>query len=194
MDILLHICCGPCATYVTQYLSTEGHGVSGYFYNPNIHPYGEYARRLDAAHVWASSAGVSLRHEDMGDPTEWITEVAASLSNRCWACYRLRLLKTALLAKDEAYDAFSTTLLISPYQKHAEIVAAAQAVAREVGVPFYYQDFRPHFRETFAPARKLGLYRQNYCGCLLSDYEKQKMKGNDPRRTPRGTKANGTEK
>ncbi|MBT9175886.1 MAG: hypothetical protein DDT20_00188 [Firmicutes bacterium] len=173
MGILLHTCCGPCATYVTKHLKDEGHEVSCYFYNPNIHPYDEYARRLGAARVFASNVGVSLLHDDSYDATEWIREVAGSLPSRCRACYHLRLVKTALRAKAEAYDAFSTTLLISPHQKHADLVAVAQAVAEAVGIQFYYQDFRLHFRETFAPTRELGLYRQNYCGCRLSDYERQ---------------------
>lgn len=171
MNILLHTCCGPCATYVTKYLREEGGRVSLYFYNPNIHPYDEYARRLEAARVFAGSIGAPLLHEDVCDATDWIKGIAASLPDRCRACYHLRLLRTALRAKAEAYDAFSTTLLISPYQKHADLMAEGHRVAEAVGIPFYYQDFRPHFRSTFAPARALGLYRQNYCGCLLSDYE-----------------------
>ena len=173
MRILLHTCCGPCATYVTKYLLDEGHAVAAYFCNPNIHPYDEWVRRFQAAHTSAISAGVPLMYDDTGDATEWLREVAPSLPDRCRACYHLRMAKTAVRAKAEGYDSFSTTLLISPYQKHADLVAVATAMAEEVGISFYYRDFRPHFRSTFPASRALGLYRQNYCGCLLSDYERQ---------------------
>lgn len=173
MRILLHTCCGPCATYVAQHLRDEGHAVTGFFYNPNIHPYEEYLRRLEAARTWAESVGVPLLLDDSYDAPAWIKEVASSLPDRCRACYHLRMVKTAERAKAAGYDAFSTTLLISPYQKHAELVAVAEAVALHVGIPFYYRDFRPHFNATFAPARALGLYRQHNCGCLLSAYERQ---------------------
>jgi predicted adenine nucleotide alpha hydrolase (AANH) superfamily ATPase len=164
---------------VTKHLLDERHEVAGYFYNPNIHPYEEYLRRLAAARTWAESAGVlllsdeSYAADESYAPPTWIKEAASSLSDRCRACYHLRLEKTAARAKAAGYDAFSTTLLISPYQKHDELVTVAEAVALHVGIPFYYRDFRPHFNATFAPARALGLYRQNYCGCLLSAYERR---------------------
>lgn len=172
MRILLHTCCGPCATYVTRNLRGEGHDVSAYYFNPNIHPYAEYARRFAAARDWAEHVGVELRTEEKWSVAEWMAGVGSNLTSRCHACYHLRLSRTALLAKAESYDAFSTTLLISPYQQHEQLVSAANEVAQSTGVSFFYTDFRPHFRETFALARVLGLYRQNYCGCLLSDYER----------------------
>jgi predicted adenine nucleotide alpha hydrolase (AANH) superfamily ATPase len=88
---------------------------------------------------------------------------------RCTFCYRLRLEKTAALAKEQGFDAFSTTLLISPYQNHELLKSTAVEVAQSIGTEFLYRDFRPHFREGQGEARRLGLYRQKYCGCIFSD-------------------------
>jgi predicted adenine nucleotide alpha hydrolase (AANH) superfamily ATPase len=92
--------------------------------------------------------------------------------NRCAYCYRIRLARTAALARERGFDAFSTTLLISPYQNHELLVQTAQDAAEEYGVEFLYRDFRPRFREGQAEARRLGLYMQKYCGCIFSEEER----------------------
>jgi len=176
MRILLHTCCGPCSTFVAQELRTLGHEVTGYFINSNIHPYDEYLRRLEHAQKWAQAAGVPLLVEKSYDVPAWINEVSKNAANRCEGCYRVRLLPTALKAHDESFDAFSTTLLISPYQQHDVIRQVGEQVSKVAGVPFIYDDFRPGFKETYELSRQFELYRQNYCGCVISQYERMQAK------------------
>jgi len=98
--------------------------------------------------------------------------VIDDLDNRCSKCYRERLETLAVAAKTLGYDAFSTTLLISPYQKHEQLIAVALEVAKTVGIPFHYVDFRPDFREGQRIARTFPLYMQKYCGCIYSEEER----------------------
>ena len=87
---------------------------------------------------------------------------------RCNMCYRVRLDKTAWYAKEKGFDAFTTTLLVSPYQKHELICEIGQQAAQKYGIDFYYSDFRPGFRQGQQGAKEMGLYRQKYCGCIVS--------------------------
>jgi predicted adenine nucleotide alpha hydrolase (AANH) superfamily ATPase len=91
---------------------------------------------------------------------------------RCARCYRMRLEKTAARAAEDGCDAFSTTLLISPWQRHDLVMETAEAAARKQGVRFLYRDFRPRFRKGQAGARERGLYMQKYCGCVFSEEER----------------------
>ena len=172
MRILLHTCCGPCSTYVAQALHEKGYEVTGYFYNPNIHPYTEYLKRKEHAEKWAQAAGVPLVVDNGYDIAAWMGEVNKDLSNRCQGCYRSRLEPAAQLAKHQHFDAFTTTLLISPYQQHDKIRKVGEQVADDKQVAFYYEDFRPHFKETYGLSREYDLYRQHYCGCVFSEYER----------------------
>ena len=170
--LLLHTCCGPCSTFVARWFAEAGYEVTGFFYNPNIHPYEEYQRRKAAAEAWAEASGVPLITDTDYDPENWIVSVGSDISSRCTACYRLRLIPAARKARELNCVAFSTTLLISPYQQHDNIRLVGEQVALESGVDFLYRDFRPDFRQTYQLSRSLDLYRQNYCGCILSDLER----------------------
>lgn len=176
MHILLHTCCGPCSTFVAKSLIEQGRGVTGYFYNPNIQPYSEYIKRMENAQKWALAAGVPLIVEDGYDVASWVGEVSKDLANRCQRCYHLRLLPTAKRARAEGFDAFTTTLLISPYQQHDKIRCVGEQVAEQVQIPFIYEDFRPHFKETYGLSREYDLYRQHYCGCIFSEYEREQAR------------------
>ena len=105
-----------------------------------------------------------------------------SLETRCQDyCYPVRLEQTAKYAKENGYEAFSTTLLVSPYQKHEELKNIGEQIAKKYGLQFLYRDFRTGFREGQAKARELGMYMQKYCGCIFSEeerYEKQIKKEN----------------
>ncbi|MBI5408031.1 MAG: epoxyqueuosine reductase QueH [Nitrospirae bacterium] len=92
---------------------------------------------------------------------------------RCKSCYLLRLEKTAERAHEEGFDAFSTTLLISPYQDFEQIINTGRRLADKYNVDFYLKDFRQHFREALKLAKELGLYRQKYCGCIFSKQERE---------------------
>ncbi|MFH1684651.1 MAG: epoxyqueuosine reductase QueH [Candidatus Margulisiibacteriota bacterium] len=154
--ILLHTCCGPCTTYVNKWLAAHDFEVKGFFYNPNIRPQEEYERRLLTMEHYAMVAGLKVIYQ----PNDTQTEMGD-----CQNCYYVRLKKTAQFAKANGFDCFSTTLLISPYQKHDLLKIVGGQVSWEFGVEFFYHDFRQGFRESQQTAREMNLYRQKYCGC-----------------------------
>lgn len=94
------------------------------------------------------------------------------MDNRCGYCYLCRLEKTAKYAKENGFDAFSTTLLISPYQDHELLKKTGDMLSKKYGIEFLYKDFRPGFRYGQNKARELGLYMQKYCGCVFSEEER----------------------
>lgn len=154
--ILLHICCAPCATYVNKWLSEKGFDVRDFFYNPNLRPRIEYERRLLTAKHYGMMAGYKVICEEQDQETA---------VGDCENCYGVRLRRTAELAKTLLLDCFSTTLLISPYQKHDLLKRMGQKIGQEAGIEFYYQDFRVGYRESRQMAKEMKLYRQKYCGC-----------------------------
>ena len=174
--LLLHCCCAPCSVYCVDTLRAEGIEPTAFWFNPNIHPYTEYAMRRDTLVAYAASIGMELhRVEDYG-LRPFVQAVAEDIDHRCAHCYRIRMEKTAEWAKAHGYDAFSTTLLVSPYQNHEGIVTAAEAAAERFGIPFLYRDFRVGFREGQAKARELNLYMQKYCGCIFSEEDRYRKK------------------
>ena len=172
LNILLHICCGPCTIYPLRSLREEGHEICGYFYNPNIHPYLEYKKRLDSLDVYSAQAGLQIRQEESYPLEGFLRQVAFREADRCRYCYRLRLVRTALIAKDGRFDAFTTTLLYSRFQKHDLIRSIGEDVAGEYDIPFFYRDFREGWSEGVQISKALGLYRQPYCGCIYSEKER----------------------
>jgi len=161
--ILLHACCGPCTTYVNEWLSENDFETKGFFYNPNIRPREEYERRLLTMEHYATVAGLKVIYEGNDIQTE---------PGDCENCYRTRLRKTARVAKDLGFEAFTTTLLISPYQKHDLLRSVGEEVSSEFGVEFFYQDFRVGYKESRQMAREMKLYMQKYCGCGVEIYAK----------------------
>ena len=171
MRLLLHTCCAPCSVYCIDSLRKEEIEPTVYWFNPNIHPYMEYKARRDTLKEYTKSIGVEAIFEENYGLKEFCKNVIDDLENRCVKyCYRVRLEQTAKFAKENGYDAFSTTLLISPYQKHEELKTLGEEIAKEYGLTFLYRDFRPGFREGQAKARELGLYMQKYCGCVFSEW------------------------
>lgn len=173
MKLLLHICCGPCATSTLDLWVQRGADVAGYFHNPNIHPLLEYRRRLTGARDLAAAAGFSLIESDDYDPAAWLAEVFANgAPGRCRRCIGSRLAAAAAEAAGSGADAFGTSLAISPWQDHDAIREEGAAAAERYGVEFMYEDLRPLYSDSRRAARGLGLYRQSYCGCLLSEWER----------------------
>jgi len=171
MRIVLHICCGVCAAGVVERLTSEGHQLTGLFYNPNIHPAEEYEHRLKVAQTVAMENGLPLVALPY-TPEEWL-KATDSLENepeggrRCEVCFRLRLEKTYIYMKEQGWDAFTTTLTVSP-QKSADII---NRVGREVGGDsFLVRDFKKKagYQRAMELAKKWSLYRQHYCGCQYS--------------------------
>ena len=172
--ILVHICCGPCAAYPVKYLR-ENHpeyAVGGYFYNPNIHPYKEFSKRLETLKNFSQSTRLEIIINDNYDLEYFLGKILSQKENRCRVCYEMRLRNTAILAKKEGFDAFTATLLVSPYQKHELIKDIAQKIAQEEKIEFHYFDFRPGWQQGVKISRELELYRQPYCGCIFSEMER----------------------
>ncbi len=171
MRLLLHTCCAPCSVYCIKSLRQEGIEPTVYWYNPNIHPYMEYKARRDTLKEYTKSIGVNAIFDENYGLREFCKNVVDDLENRCVKyCYRVRLEQTAKYAKDNGYDSFSTTLLISPYQNHVALKKIGEEIAERYGLTFIYRDFRPGFREGQQEARELGLYMQKYCGCVFSEW------------------------
>ncbi len=172
MKLLLHICCAPCTIYPLSVLRAQGVDVHGFFYNPNIQPYQEFQRRLAALEDFAFMVSLPLLVDRRYDMEEFLRLVVFREEQRCRFCYGLRLQAAAHTAKQGNFDAFTATLLYSRFQKHDLIREIGQQIGQEVGVPFYYADFRPGWQEGIDESKRLGLYRQNYCGCIYSEKER----------------------
>ena len=171
--ILLHTCCAPCSVYCVEILRNENIEPTIYWYNPNIHPYQEYKARRECLKEYAESINIDAIFEENYGLKEFCKNVVNDLQNRCKNyCYKVRLEQTAKYAKENGYDGFSTTLLVSPYQNHEALKELGQKLAKEYGIEFIYRDFRVGFREGQAKARELGLYMQKYCGCVFSEEER----------------------
>ncbi len=168
----MHSCCAPCTTFPLFFLRSEGYSVDGAFLNPNIHPDEERARRWDVYREFAAAEQFPVRKIDVPHDS-WLAEVSSDLSKpgRCRLCYRNRLRPVARLARDEGYDFFTTSLLLSIYQDHQGIILAAEEASRETGVPFLYRDFRVGYRRSREMARGRHMYMQKYCGCEFSASE-----------------------
>jgi predicted adenine nucleotide alpha hydrolase (AANH) superfamily ATPase len=172
VKLLLHICCGPCAIFPLRTLRAAGHEVTGFFYNHNIHPYQEYQRRLTAAREMAVQETLTMIERDEYDLEGFLSAVAAEPEKRCTYCYTSRLMATAEAAAREGFEVFSASLLYSRYQKHDEIKTAGEQAGAKYGVQFHYQDFRPGWQEGIRLSKEMGLYRQQYCGCIYSEKER----------------------
>ena len=172
VKILLHICCAPCTIYPLRILRGEGNEVCGLFYNPNIHPYLEYRRRLDTLTSYAGQEGLTVIREETYPLEAFFRQVAFREEERCRYCYHLRLSHAARIAKKGRFDAFTTTLLYSRYQKHDLIREVAEGVAGTQGIPFLYRDFREGWSEGVRISKEIGMYRQPYCGCIYSEKER----------------------
>ncbi len=177
MKLLMHTCCAPCSVYCIDSLRAENIEPTLFWYNPNIHPYIEYKTRRDCLKDYAAKVGARLIIDEEYGLDEFCRNVVSDIPNRCVNyCYQKRLTETVRYAAKHGYDAFTTTLLVSPYQKHNELKAVCENLAAMAGIEFLYCDFRIGFREGQAKARELGLYMQKYCGCIFSEedrYRKQ---------------------
>ena len=170
MKLLMHTCCAPCSVYCIDTLRKEGIEPTIYWYNPNIHPYMEYKARRDTLKEYAESLNLNAIFEEDYGLDDFCKNVVGDLQNRCKNyCYPVRLRKTFEYAKENGYDAVTTTLLYSIYQNHDFIKEYMEKLSEEFGIEFLYRDFRVGFREGQNKARELGLYMQKYCGCIFSE-------------------------
>lgn len=178
---LLHACCGPCTLEPSRILAGEGHLLTVYYANSNIHPESEYAKRIDTLRAWAATQDLPVEEGEY-DPSNWERTIAAALRSpdcpgdapreaRCRACYRLRFEQAAAYAYGQGFDCLSTTLSVSPYQYTDIIHQELERAAQKWGLQAEFRDFRPNYAEATRRSRELGMYRQNYCGCHFSDAE-----------------------
>ncbi len=190
MKVLLHICCGPCTVYPLRALRDEGADVTGFFHNPNIHPYTEFRKRQEALVQYSRVALLPLIMDETYDIAAFLRAALAAGEDRCLACYTTRLTAAFEKAAELHADAVTTTLLYSIYQKHEVIAEVASELSARYGISFLYRDFRPGWRDGQDEAAKLGIYRQAYCGCIFSEYERfgPKAKGG------KGAQTGGTRK
>jgi epoxyqueuosine reductase len=172
MEILLHICCAPCTIYPLEVLRRQRHHVSGLYYNPNIHPYSEYARRMEALETYARHVELNVIWTKEYNMEEFLQSIAFREKERCYHCYYERLRRTVMVAKRDGFDAFTTTLFYSKYQDHSLIRTVAENLAKEYQVDLLYGDYRKGWSEATRRSREYGMYRQRYCGCIYSEKER----------------------
>lgn len=182
--LLLHACCAPCSSYVLEYLSSV-FDITLFFYNPNISPKSEHDMRYSELRRLVSDMGLA---PDVGfAEAEYTPELFIEIANgleqlpeggeRCKKCYLLRLEQTAIAAKVGDFDYFTTTLSISPYKNAEWLCDIGGELAEKYGVKYLYSDFKKRngYKRSCELSAQYGLYRQDYCGCIYSKLNKDKM-------------------
>lgn len=176
MRILMHVCCGPCSLYPLDLLRGEGHEVSGWFHNPNIHPYREFKARMAAVREVAARKNFPVEIDEHYGLTPFLRKVVYHEAVRCFACVDMRLESTVEKAKQIGAEGFTTSLLYSKYQNHAYIKKKGEELAAANNLSFVYEDFRLGWQEGIEQSLTLELYRQPYCGCIYSEQERYDKK------------------
>lgn len=175
--ILLHSCCAPCSSYVISYL-TKYFDITILYYNPNISPYDEYLKRKKEQ-IKLISEIETVNKIDIMDcdyENELYNNLIAGFENepergnRCNICYRMRMEKTAIMAKDNNYDFFCTTLSVSPYKNSNLINEIGANLEKIYNIKWLYSDFKKKdgYKQSIELSKKYNLYRQDYCGCIYS--------------------------
>ena len=176
-SLLLHSCCAPCSSYVIEYLS-DYFNITVFYYNPNISIEEEYRKRVEEQKRLIKSMP-TLHKVDFieGDYEPKIFfdtvkgyEQCKEGGERCFLCYELRLKKTAELAKEKAFDYFTTTLTISPLKNSVKLNQIGSELSEQFGVPYLLSDFKKKegYKRSIELSKEYDLYRQNYCGCVYS--------------------------
>lgn len=187
--LLLHSCCAPCSSFVLERLNPV-FDISVFYYNPNIAPREEFLRRVDEQQRLIDA----LPHEGLLEliPGEYddtaFYALAKGLENapeggeRCTRCFRLRLERSAQVAKEGGFDYFTTTLSISPLKDAQRLNAIGEEFAAQYGVPYLFSDFKKKngYKRSCELSELYGLYRQDYCGCIYSRMERdRRMNGRE---------------
>lgn len=182
--LLLHSCCAPCSSYVLEYLS-KYFRITVFYYNPNIYPEEEFSKRCDEQKRLISQMPVVNKVEflEIGyDDKEFYNAVRGvehikEGGERCFRCYRLRLEMTARLAAEKNFDYFTTTLSISPYKNAQKLNEISAELGEIYGVKSLPADFkkREGYKRSIQLSADYGLYRQDYCGCVFSQQERNNL-------------------
>ena len=182
--ILLHMCCGPCACWPTKKLREENFEPVGFFFNPNIHPHTEWKLRLKTARDFAAKVDMKFFSDNHYRLREFLEKVwgvvdeadtiqfGDGFHKRCGICYSWRLSEAARFAAENNFETFTSTLFYSRHKNHELMKKIAETFAKKFGVKFFYEDFRAGWQEGIDLSLELGLYRQNYCGCIFSEEER----------------------
>jgi len=181
--ILLHICCGVCASSCVENLHSQGFYVVGFFFNPNIHPFEEYQRRKENLKLIKEKFSLEIIEGEY-NPREWFKickEYAKEREGgrRCLLCYEFRLKETQKLCKSLGFDFFTTTLTVSPHKKAEMVFSVGKKLDEK---RFLEIDFKKKdgFKKAMEFAKKYNLYRQDYCGCVYSFQERKWRKDFTP--------------
>ena len=174
MKVLLHICCAPCAAHPIEALKNEGHRPTGFWFNPNIHPYLEYRKRLFEVRRLCKLMDTPLLERDIYALVPFLRKILnpPDSAHRCDVCCEIRLRQTAETALKNGFNAFTTSMLQSRHMRHDAIRKIAQCIAEEKNIEFLYRDFRDGHSRSLKISRKYNLYRQQYCGCVISEFER----------------------
>ncbi len=183
-ELLLHSCCAPCSSYVLEYLS-EYFKITVFYFNPNIYPEEEFYKRANEQEKLIKLMGcknnVSLITADY-QPERFNKAVKGFENNaeggeRCFACYRLRLEETAMMAEKHGFDYFTTTLSVSPYKNAPKLNEISRELGEIYKVKSLPSDFKKlnGYKRSVQLSEEYGLYRQNYCGCVFSYNSKGKL-------------------
>ena len=179
--LLLHVCCGPCSSYVMEYLN-KYFDITIYYYNPNIDTLEEFNKRTGEVQRLVKEAEFAKGVKVLVAPyeKELFEELSKGLEKekeggpRCKKCYHLRLKKTCLYAKENNFDYFTTTLSISPYKDAEALNNIGRHLEEEYGVKYLYSDFKKRngYKRSIELSKEYNLYRQDYCGCIYSKMER----------------------
>lgn len=182
-SLLLHSCCAPCSSYVIEYLSNY-FNITVFYYNPNIYPEEEYIKRVDEEKDFICR--FKTKHKVDFIEGDYVTEKFYSSvkgfenekegGERCFKCYELRLKESAIVAKNKGYDYFTTTLSVSPYKNAQKLNEIGERLGNEYGLQYLYSDFKKKngYKRSIELSKEYNLYRQDYCGCIFSQIERQK--------------------
>ena len=183
-SLLLHSCCAPCSSYVLEYLS-EYFEITVFYYNPNIYPPREYEERAreQKRFIEQFPARYPISYVEGKYDTKRFYEMAKGLEHipeggeRCFRCYELRMREAAMLAKEGGYDFFTTTLSISPLKNAQKLNEIGEALQSELGIRHLPSDFKKKggYQRSTQLSKEYELYRQNYCGCVFSKNEREKV-------------------
>ena len=171
-SVLVHSCCVHCTAHTVDHWRGQGYEVVALWYNPNIHPYMEHQHRLKAMQSLVQEINLPLIVSDGYDMVEYFRQVAGHEAERCHYCFTLRLSRTAETALQKGFSAFTTTLLISPHQRHDLLWEIGNRLAEKNGIDFLYTDLRKRYSDSRRMTKGLNLYRQQYCGCIYSEWER----------------------
>jgi len=189
MKLLMHVCCAPCSVYCIDTLRKENIEPTLFWYNPNIHPFKEYEARKNCLIEYANSINAKAIIEDEYGLDDFCKNVSNNIETRCVEyCYPIRLRRTFKYAKENGYNAVTTSLLYSIYQKHDFIKNYCEKLSKEYDIEFLYRDFRHGFWEGHDKAREAGLYMQKYCGCIYSEEQSMLTHTGSKPKLPEGFK------